>query len=80
MSDIQTFTGLLHELLSTQFGVLIVLGLSLLSGFGLLMLRDALFGADLGDSGHGHVDMKRKIIEEEESNLRLLGGKSTKGQ
>lgn len=79
MSDIQTFADLMHELLSTRVGILIVLALSLLSGFGLLMLRDALFGSDLGEA-HGHVDMKRKIIEEEESNLRLLGGKSTKGQ
>lgn len=80
MSATQTLADLLHELLSTQVGVLIVLALGLLSGFGLLMLRDAMFGADFGESGHGHVDMKRKIIEEEESNLRLLGGKSTKGQ
>jgi len=74
MSDAETLINLLRELLSTRIGIVIVLGLGLLSGYGLLMLKDAIMGPDFSSAkrGHHHIDMEQKIFEEEESNLNTL--------
>ena len=66
---------LVQQLLSTRTGVVVVLGLSFSFGFALLLIRDAVFGVSI-EEAHGHVDMNRKIIEEEESNLQMLRNKS----
>mmetsp|Transcript_14771 Transcript_14771/g.24588 ORF Transcript_14771/g.24588 Transcript_14771/m.24588 type:complete len:101 (-) Transcript_14771:363-665(-) len=74
MSDIQTLMDLLRELLSTRAGIVIVLALGMLSGYGLLMLTDAVMGREFSARGGHHIDMKQKIFEEEESNLNTLRG------
>ena len=71
MSDIQTLMDLLREMLSTRIGVIIVLALGMLCGYGLLMLKDSLVGPEFS-ARRGHIDMKQKIFEEEESNLLTL--------
>lgn len=72
--DAETLMNLLRELLSTRTGIVIVLGLGMLSGYGLLILKDAIMGPDFSAErgGHHHIDMKQKIFEEEESNLNTL--------
>jgi len=72
MSDAQTLIDLLRELSSTRGGIVVVLMLGMLSGYGLLMLKDAVMGPDFSAAGGGHIDMKQKIFEEEESNLNTL--------
>ena len=72
-ADAETLINLLRELLSTRIGIVIVLSLGMVSGYGLLMLKDAILGPDLPTARGGHhIDMKQKIFEEEESNLNTL--------
>lgn len=73
MSDAETLMNLPRELLSTRIGIIICLGLGMISGYGLLMLKDAIMGPDFPAArGENHIDMKQKILEEEESNLNTL--------
>ena len=57
--------------------ILIFIG-SLAVGYILLMLRDFMFGNDVGTKGDHHIDFNKKIEEEEELNLNVLGRSSKK--
>ena len=57
--------------------LLIFIG-SLAVGYILLMLRDILFGGDVSTKGDHHIDFNKKIEEEEELNLNVLGRSSKK--
>ena len=57
--------------------LLIFIG-SLAVGYILLMLRDVMFGGDVSTKGNHHVDFNKKIEEEEELNLDVLGRSSKK--
>jgi len=55
--------------------LLIFIG-SLAVGYVLLLLRDVLFGNDVSTKGDHHIDFNKKIEEEEELNLNVLGQSS----
>ncbi len=61
------------SLISTRWGILMIMASSLILSFGLLKLRDYAFGPDLGMDYNKHkVDFERKLLEAQESNLRQI--------
>ena len=51
------------------FETLALFILSLAFGAGLLRIRDVLFGEDISCGSNCHIDVKKKIEEEEQANL-----------
>ncbi len=56
-----------------RFETLALFIFSLAFGMGLLRIRDLLFGEDFSSGGsHCHIDVKKKIEEEEQANLEEI--------